>query len=86
MVCFEVPPEKTENAGIYLASLREVSHCYERRTNAEWPYNLFAMVHGKTRETTSEIAENASKHLGLDDYRVLFSTREIKKTRIKYPV
>ena len=65
---------------------REVSHCYERKTNPIWPYNLFAMIHGHTRESCREIARKAADETGLTDYVLLFSTREFKKTRVKYLV
>jgi len=86
MTCWAAPPEKVEAAGQKLASLREVSHCYERKTNPLWRYNLFAMTHGKTREECRETVAKASAEIGLDDYVMLFSTRELKKTRVKYLV
>jgi DNA-binding Lrp family transcriptional regulator len=86
MVCWEVPSEKTDEAGRRLASRREVSHCYERKTNPAWPYNLFAMIHGQAREACLEVAAAASREGSLGDFLALFSSRELKKTRIKYPV
>lgn len=86
MACWNVPPEETDKIGQYLASLREVSHCYERKTNPVWPYNLFAMIHGKSRQTCQKLAEEASQDFGIEDFLVIFSTRELKKTRIKYLV
>ncbi len=86
MACWVVPPDMVDIVGRKLASLREVSHCYERETNPLWPYNLFAMIHGHTRETCREIARKISAETGLSDYILLFSTREFKKVRIKYQV
>lgn len=86
MVCWNVPPEKVDEVGQHLASLREVSHCYARKTNPDWPYNLFAMIHGQKEQICREIAGNVSTAYGLQDFLVLFSTRELKKTRIKYLV
>ena len=86
MTCWAVPLEKIESAGQKLASLREVSHCYERKTNPLWRYNLFAMIHGRTREACREIADEVSAENGLAEYVMLFSTREFKKTRVKYLV
>ncbi len=86
MACWAVPNEKVELAGQRLASLREVSHCYERRTNPLWKYNLFAMIHSQAREGCQRIADKVSSEMGLTDGMVLFSTREFKKTRLKYPV
>jgi DNA-binding Lrp family transcriptional regulator len=86
MVCWNAPPGKTEKAGQYLASLREVSHCYERKADTQWPYNLFAMIHGKGKGSCRKLAGNVSREFGIEDPLVLFSTRELKKTRIKYLV
>ena len=86
MTCWTVPPDKVDAAGLKLASLREVSHCYERETNSSWPYNVFAMIHGRTREACHDIASKVSREMGLADYVMLFSTREFKKVRVKYLV
>jgi len=86
MTCWVAPPEKIEAAGQKLASLQAVSHCYERKTNPFWSHNLFAMIHGHTREACQEVADKVSAETGLDDPIMLLSTREFKKTRIKYLV
>jgi DNA-binding Lrp family transcriptional regulator len=86
MTCWAAPPEKVVAAGQKLASWREVSHCYERKTNPLWRYNLFAMIHAHTEEACREIAAKVSAQTGLTDYVMLFSTREFKKTRVKYLV
>ena len=84
MTCWVAPPEVVELAGRKIAALREVSHCYERKTSPLWPYNLFAMIHGHTREDCQVIADKISRETGLEEYVLLFSVKEIKKTRIKY--
>ncbi len=84
MTCWVAPPDVVDVAGRKLASLREVSHCYERKTNPLWPYNLFAMIHSHSLEGCREIADKVSLETGLGDYVQLFSTREFKKVRIKY--
>jgi len=86
MVCWIVPPDMVDAAGQELASLREVSHCYERKTNPLWQYNLFAMMHGHTREVCQRLASGISRQVGLKDYVLLFSLKEFKKTRVKYLV
>jgi DNA-binding Lrp family transcriptional regulator len=86
MACWIVSPEKVEAVGQKLASLRQVSHCYERKTNPLWRYNLFAMIHAKTREECQQVSEKVCAETGLTDYVMLFSTREFKKTRVKYLV
>lgn len=86
MACWVAPPEMVDAAARKLVNLDEVSHCYERKTNPLWQYNLFAMIHGHTREACQEIAERVSQETGLEDYVLLFSSREIKKKRVKYLV
>ncbi len=86
MACFAVAPEHQDEVGEYLAGRREVSHCYIRRTNPDWPYNLFAMIHGKEKEIAIGLARETAERFEIKDHGVLFSTREIKKQRIRYPV
>ncbi len=86
MSCWVAPPDMVDAAGQKLASLREVSHCYERKTNPLWQYNLFAMIHGRTRDECQQIVDKVSDETGLMDYVLLFSTKEFKKTRVKYLV
>ncbi|MAF86119.1 MAG: transcriptional regulator [Dehalococcoidales bacterium] len=86
MTCWAVPAEKAEVIAEKLVPLKQVSHCYERKTNPEWHYNLFAMIHGHTREQCQGIADKVSIETGFTDYVLLFSTREFKKTRVIYRV
>jgi DNA-binding Lrp family transcriptional regulator len=86
MSCWVATPDKIEVVGQKMASLKNVSHCYERKTNQFWHYNLFAMIHGHSRELCQEIAEGVSDETGLTNYALLYSIKEFKKTRIKYLV
>ncbi|SHK22012.1 hypothetical protein [Thermocrinis minervae] len=80
MVVWKVPEERVQEVGNYLAGFKGVSHCYERTTTDSWHYNLFSMVHGREAHEVQTFAERVSKELGIDDYRILFSTREFKKS------
>ncbi len=86
MTCWVAPADTVTAAGQELASLREVSHCYERKTNPLWQYNLFAMVHGHTRDACENTVSDISRRIGLADPVLLFSTKEFKKKRVKYLV
>jgi DNA-binding Lrp family transcriptional regulator len=86
MSCWAVSTDKLDMAGQKLASMKEVSHCYQRKTNRRWHYNLFAMIHGRRRERCREIAEKVSHQTGLSNYALLYSTKEFKKTRVRYAV
>ena len=72
-----------EEVGKLFASFKAVSHCYERTTNGKWDYNLFAMVHGKTKEEVEEFCKYLSSETGITEYKILFSTREFKKRRVR---
>lgn len=80
MIVWRAPEERIEEIGQALAGRREVSHCYQRPTFEGFGYNLYAMVHGRSREECEDIARRLSAEVGLDEYRILFTTREFKKT------
>jgi DNA-binding Lrp family transcriptional regulator len=84
MIVWDVPEERLEEIGSKLTAAREVTHCYARRRHPEWPYNLYTMVHGRTRSTCRRIAERLSREVGVKQFRVVFSTREFKKTSPRY--
>jgi DNA-binding Lrp family transcriptional regulator len=84
MAVWVVPPERIDEAGASMATFRAVSHCYQRPTYDDWPYSLFTMIHGRTREECERIAEEISRETGLTDYALLFSTKEYKKARVRY--
>jgi len=82
--CWIVPPPRVEEIGKSMASFSEVTHCYERQTYADWPYNIFTMIHGHTREACETIAGEMSSQTGVADYILLYSTKEYKKERVQY--
>ncbi len=84
MCCWLVPPERVEEAGRVMATFREASHVYQRPTYPDWPYNLFTMLHGKTKEDLYRAAAEISARTGIGEYRLLFSTEEFKKTSMEY--
>lgn len=83
MVVWNCPENRIDEYGPILATHAEVSHCYYRPSYPEWPYNLYAMVHGRTMEDCENIARKLGKAISLEDYRILVSTREFKKIRLK---
>lgn len=84
MCLWNVPEKSVVKAGRRIASLPEVSHCYQRRRASGWNYNLYAMVHGKTKEGCIKTAKKISKKIGFSDYKILFSSKEFKKTSVRY--
>lgn len=79
MIAWIVPPESVVATGELFAAAEEVTHCYERATAIDWPYNLYTMVHSRSREDCLRIADQLSRQSGIKDYSVLFSEREYKK-------
>ncbi|MDW8276228.1 MAG: AsnC family transcriptional regulator [Candidatus Nitrosocaldus sp.] len=84
MIVWIVPEERVDEVGTLLASFPQVTHCYRRPTYPDWPYNLYSMVHARSREVCEGIAREFASHTGVSDYRILFSTREFKKERVRY--
>jgi DNA-binding Lrp family transcriptional regulator len=84
MVVWKSKPEDEQEAGERLAEAPEVSHCYARGPAPGFPYTLYSMVHGPDEDSCRQVAKRLSEETGLDDYRVLFSTREFKKCRLRY--
>lgn len=84
MVAWYVPEEQADEVGPLMASVREVSHCYERKPKGDWKYNLFTMVHGKSKKDCRDIVERISEITGMKDYVLLFTLKEFKKTSPEY--
>ena len=84
MIVWEVPKEKITEVGGKLGAFPQVSHCYERPTYPDWPYNVFSMIHCKTHEEANEMAKTIQNQIKVNNYRILFSSREFKKTRVEY--
>lgn len=84
MVVWDIPEEIGEEMGQRAAAYSAVSHCYLRPKYPNWPYNLFSMVHGKTKEDTDGIVAEMAKEITNNGYMPLYSSKEFKKVRIEY--
>ena len=84
MVVWKVSDDKIDEVGYKLASFPQVSHCYRRPVYPDWPFSLFSMIHARTVEAANKIAVELSNFVGINEYRILFSSREFKKERVKY--
>lgn len=86
MSVWQVAPEDEERVGEVLAGSALVTHCYARSTRPEWPFNLFAMLHAPSREALEREAERLAAVAGVapEQYRLLFTERELKKERLWY--
>jgi DNA-binding Lrp family transcriptional regulator len=83
MVVWNCPEDQIDRIGSILASCPEVSHCYSRPAYPEWPYNLYAMIHGRSEQECEAVAGRLAAEAGLPNFRILFSTKEFKKKRLK---
>lgn len=84
MVVWKVPENKIDEVGYKLASFPQVSHCYRRPVYPDWEFNLFSMIHARTFNDAEKTASEMSALIGITDYKILFSSREFKKARVKY--
>jgi DNA-binding Lrp family transcriptional regulator len=86
MTVWDVPDERVDELGARIGALDAVSHCYHRpRHPPDWPYNLFAMVHGRSRDDVERQASVIAGILGECNraHAILYSTRILKKTGLR---
>jgi len=84
MSVWAVPDARVDAAGQELASYDAVTHCYRRPTYPDWPYALFAMIHATSREQVEQTVADMRERVEPLDQRLLYSTRELKKVRVRY--
>lgn len=84
MVVWQIPEERIIEVGNRMSKLPEVTHCYQRTSLPNWPYNFYTMIHGHSREECHKIAEKLSQLSEVSTYRLLFSVAELKKSSMKY--
>ena len=84
MAVWKVPSERAVEVGNMMAQSRWVTHCYERPTFPDWQYTHFTMIHATSQAQCEEVAQELSDATGITEYQLLYSTREYKKTRVRY--
>jgi DNA-binding Lrp family transcriptional regulator len=84
MIVWKVPPERSEEVGAAMARHPAVTHCYERPTFPDWPYTHFTMVHATSPEGCEKVGREIGEATGITERAFLYSTREYKKTRVRY--
>jgi DNA-binding Lrp family transcriptional regulator len=84
MAAWQVDENRVEEVGNRLASFKQVSHCYRRNPTQDWPFNLYTMIHASDEESCRQTARNMSQEAGVENYSLLFSRRELKKTSMVY--
>jgi siroheme decarboxylase len=84
MGVWKVPDERILELGPRMAAVRGISHCYQRPTYEDWPYSVFTMAHGRSKEECDAILDSIAEMTGIDDRATLYSSTEYKKVRLLY--
>jgi siroheme decarboxylase len=86
MGVWKVPEDQIMELGPRMAAVRGVSHCYRRPTYPDWPYSVFTMAHGRSKEECDAVLDGVAAVCGLsgDDRSTLYSSTEFKKIRLHY--
>jgi len=84
MVAWHVADDKIDETGFLMATFKEVSHCYQRKIEEKWRYNLFTMVHGKNKKDCQDIVRRIAEKTGIKEYILLLTLKEYKKTSPGY--
>jgi DNA-binding Lrp family transcriptional regulator len=84
MGVWKVPEDEVLATGKRMAAFRGVSHCYQRPTYPDWPYSVFTMAHGRSKEECDAILDSIAAATGITERATLYSSTEFKKVRMLY--
>jgi len=86
MGVWKVPEAEILETGRRMAAFRGISHCYQRPTYEDWPYSVFTMAHGRSKEECDAILDSIAAECGIgpEDRSTLYSSTEYKKIRLRY--
>jgi siroheme decarboxylase len=84
MGVWKVPEGEELEYGRRMAAFRGISHCYQRPTYPDWPYSVFTMAHGRSKEECDAILEAIAAETGVEERATLYSSTEFKKIRLLY--
>ncbi len=84
MGVWKVPDDRIMELGPRMAAFRGISHCYQRPTYADWPYSLFTMAHGRSKEECDAVLDSIARETGVEERATLYSSTEFKKIRLLY--
>jgi len=86
MGVWKVPEAEIMETGRQMASFRGISHCYQRPTYEDWPYSVFTMAHGRSKQECDAILDSIAAECGMgpEDRATLYSSTEYKKIRLHY--
>ena len=81
MGVWKVPAERIGELGPRMASFRGISHCYQRPTYEDWPYSVFTMAHGRSKDECDAVLDAIAADTGIEERATLYSSTEFKKIR-----
>ena len=84
MGVWKVPADQIESLGPRMASYRGISHCYQRPPYADWPYSVFTMAHGRSKEECDAVLDAIALDTQIEERATLYSSTEFKKVRLLY--
>jgi siroheme decarboxylase len=84
MGVWKVPDDQIFDIGCRMAAVRGISHCYQRPTYEDWPYSVFTMAHGRSKEQCDAILDAIAEQTGIHERATLYSSTEFKKIRLLY--
>ena len=84
MGVWAVPDDRILDIGRRMAAFRGISHCYQRPTYADWPYSVFTMAHGRSKEECDAILDSIADATAIEQRATLYSSTEFKKVRMLY--
>jgi DNA-binding Lrp family transcriptional regulator len=84
LFCGQVPEGRIVEAGEALARFGAVSHCYQRKPAEDWPYNLYAMMHGKSMGEIQRVISKFTEAERIDSFELLPTEAELKKEPVRY--
>ena len=84
MGVWKVPAERIMELGPRMAAFRGVSHCYQRPTYEDWPYSVFTMAHGRSKDECDAVLGSIAETTGISERATLYSSTEFKKVRLLY--
>jgi DNA-binding Lrp family transcriptional regulator len=84
MGVWSVPDEQILETGKRMAAFRGISHCYQRPTYPDWPYSVFTMAHGRSKEECDAVLDAIAAATDIEERATLYSSTEFKKVRMLY--
>lgn len=84
MGVWKVPEDRIDELGPQMAAYRGISHCYQRPTYPDWPYSVFTMAHGRSKDECDAILDAIAADTGITERSTLYSSTEFKKIRLLY--